>query len=227
MVNIYGPTENTTATTTHDITLADVAGVVPIGRPVSGAVLHVVRPDGTEAEPGEAGELYIGGTGLANGYHLAPAMTAAAFVPDPFGQASGGRLYRTGDFVRQLPDGAFGFVGRNDDQVKVRGFRVELGEIDLAIRRQEHVADVAVLSRSTPDSAELTAFVTGTAPLDGAELTRRLRQELPDQMVPAIVVLDRMPMTSNGKIDRRALATAIPGPEPDSAASAGSPKQGA
>jgi amino acid adenylation domain-containing protein len=213
VVNIYGPTENTTATTTHDITLADVAGVVPIGRPVSGAVLRVVRQDGTLAEPGEVGELYIGGTGLASGYHLAPAMTASAFVPDPFGQAKGARLYRTGDFVRQFPDGAFGFVGRNDDQVKVRGFRVELGEIDLAIRRQEHVADVAVLSHRTPDSVEITAFVTGTAPLDGAELTRRLRQELPDQMVPAVVVLDRMPMNSNGKIDRRVLADSTAGPE--------------
>ncbi len=211
VVNVYGPTENTTATTTHDITLSDLAGIVPIGRPVSGAEPHVLRPDGTPAGPGKAGELYIGGTGLASGYHLAPAMTAAAFVPDPFGRARGARLYRTGDFVRQLPDGAFIFIGRDDDQVKIRGFRVELGEIDLAIRRQDDVADVAVLSRPTPDSAEIFAFVTGTAPLDGAGLTRRLRQELPDHMVPAIVVLDRMPMNPNGKIDRRALAAAIPG----------------
>lgn len=226
LVNIYGPTENTTATTTHDITLADLTEAVPIGRPVSGAVLHVLRPDGTVAEPGEVGELYIGGTGLANGYHLAPALTAAAFVPDPFSAAPGARLYRTGDFVRQFPDGAFAFAGRHDDQVKVRGFRVELGEIDLAIRRQDHVADVAVLSRRTPDSAEIIAFVTGTAPLDVAELTRRLRQELPDHMVPAFVVLDRMPMSANGKIDRRALAATIPDVAPAGSVSAASPADG-
>lgn len=226
LVNIYGPTENTTATTTHDITLADLAEAVPIGRPVSGAVLHIMRPDGTLAEPGEVGELYIGGTGLANGYHLAPALTAAAFVPDPFSAAPGGRLYRTGDFVRQLPDGAFAFVGRNDDQVKVRGFRVELGEIDLAIRRQDHVADVAVLSRRAQDSAEIIAFVTGTAQLDVAELTRRLRQELPDHMVPAFVLLDRMPMSANGKIDRRALAATIPDVAPAGSVPVASPAGG-
>lgn len=224
LVNIYGPTENTTATTTHDITLADLAEAVPIGRPVSGAVLHVLRPDGTVAEPGEVGELYIGGTGLANGYHLAPALTAAAFVPDPFGAAPGARLYRTGDLVRQLPDGTFAFAGRYDDQVKVRGFRVELGEVDLAIRGQDHVADVAVLSRRTPDSAEIIAFVTRAGPLDVAELTRRLRLELPDQMVPSFVVLDRMPMSPNGKIDRRALAATIPDIAPgDCGADAGAP----
>jgi amino acid adenylation domain-containing protein len=226
LVNIYGPTENTTATTTHDIALADLAEAVPIGRPVSGAGLHVLRPDGTVAEPGEVGELYIGGTGLANGYHLAPALTAAAFVPDPFSEAPGARLYRTGDFVRQLPDGAFAFAGRHDDQVKVRGFRVELGEIDLAVRRQDHVADVAVLSRRTTDSAEVIAFVTGTALLDVAELTRRLRQELPDHMVPAFVVLDRMPMSANGKIDRRALAATIPDATPADSVSAASPAGG-
>lgn len=219
LVNIYGPTENTTATTTHDITLADLAEAVPIGRPVSGAVLHVLRPDGTVAEPGEVGELYVGGTGLANGYHLAPALTAAAFVPDPFSAVPGVRLYRTGDFVRKLPDGTFAFAGRHDDQVKVRGFRVELGEIDLAIRRQEHIADVAVLSRRAQDSTEIIAFVTGTAPLDVAELTGRLRQELPDHMVPAFVVLDRMPISANGKIDRQALAATIP----DTAPAAASP----
>jgi aryl carrier-like protein len=222
-VNIYGPTENTTATTTHDITLADLAEAVPIGQPVAGAVLHILRPDGTAAEPGEVGELYIGGTGLANGYHRAPALTAAAFVPDPFSEVPGARLYRTGDFVQQLPDGAFAFAGRHDDQVKVRGFRVELGEIDLAIRRQHRIADVAVLSRRTPDSAEIIAFVTGTAPLDVTELTRRLRQELPDHMVPAFVVLDRMLMSANGKIDRRALAATIPDVAPPATVSAVSP----
>ncbi|HET9898347.1 MAG TPA: amino acid adenylation domain-containing protein [Streptosporangiaceae bacterium] len=220
LVNIYGPTENTTATTMADVTLADVAGVVPIGRPVSGAVLHVLGTDGTPVAPGETGELYIGGAGLANGYHLAPAMTAAAFVPDPFGPP-GGRLYRTGDLVRQLPDGAYMFAGRNDDQVKVRGFRVELGEVDLVVRRQDQVADVVVLSHRAPDGAEITAFVTGAAPLDGAELTRRLRQELPDQMVPAVVVLDQMPMSPNGKIDRRALADSITAPAPAATGSAG------
>ncbi len=221
LVNIYGPTENTTATTTHDVTLADVGGVVPIGRPVSGGVLYIVRDDGTLADPGEVGELYVGGTGLANGYHLAPAATAAAFVPDPFGPAPGGRLYRTGDLVRQLPDGAYRFIGRNDDQVKIRGFRVELGEIDLVIRRQDQVADVAVLSHRVPDGVEITAFVTGTAPLDGAGLTRRLRQELPEHMIPAIVVLDRMPMSPNGKIDRQVLAAAIPAADGGLAGGAG------
>jgi amino acid adenylation domain-containing protein len=220
LIHMYGPTENTTFSTWHELTLVDLAsGVVPIGAPVTGSTAYVLDADGTAADPGAVGELHVGGSGLASGYYGAPSMTAAAFVPDPFGPRRGGRLYRTGDLVRQLPDGALCFVGRNDDQVKIRGRRVELVDIESAVRRQEGVADVAVLSRRTADGTEIVACVTVRGSVTEAELTGRLRAELPDYMVPAVVLLPHLPVTPNGKIDRAALAKAggqksQPAPQP-------------
>ncbi|MFE2756734.1 non-ribosomal peptide synthetase [Actinosynnema sp. NPDC059335] len=221
VVNVYGPTENTTVSTLQRVTPADLdPGPLPIGRAVTGSTAYALGPDGELVPPGVEGELYVGGEGLALGYHGDPALTAASFVPDPFDPDGGGRLYRTGDRVRPLPDGSFRFVGRTDDQVKVRGFRVELGEIEHALRALPGVTDAVAFARPTADSAELLACVTveeGTS--DTAGLADRLRATLPDYMIPAVVVTDRMPLNANGKVDRAALLAALPDrvPSPESA----------
>ncbi|MFJ2034176.1 amino acid adenylation domain-containing protein [Streptosporangium sp. NPDC087985] len=214
VVNGYGPTENTTFSTFHDVTPADLAeGSVPIGRPISGSTAYALDPAGRPVQVGEVGELFVGGDGLAHGYLGAPEMTAAAFVPDPFDARAGRRLYRTGDQVRLLPGGRFEFLGRHDDQVKIRGFRVELGEIDAALRRQDEVADAVVLAHATDDGSEIVACVTSAGepavPLDIPALGARLRRELPEYMVPTrLVALDRIPVNANGKADRSAVLAA-------------------
>ncbi|SFD53256.1 non-ribosomal peptide synthetase [Streptomyces aidingensis] len=212
VVNVYGPTENTTVSTLQQVTAADLEpGPLPIGRALSGSTAHALGPDGRPVAPGEEGELYVGGDGLAHGYHGNPALTAASFVPDPFGGRAGGRLYRTGDRVRPRPDGTFLFLGRTDDQVKVRGFRVELGEIELALRSLPGVTDAVAFARATPDGTELLACVAGGAGLpDAAALTGELRGTLPPYMVPAVVVTDRLPLNANGKVDRAALLAWLP-----------------
>jgi amino acid adenylation domain-containing protein len=212
VVNVYGPTENTTVSTLQRVTLPDLdPGPLPIGRPISGSTAYALRPDGEPVGPGVEGELYVGGAGLALGYHGNPALTAASFVPDPFDPGSGGRLYRTGDRVRPRPDGSFLFVGRTDDQVKVRGYRVELSEIEQALRSLPGVIDAVVFAHATPDSAALLACVTGGADLaDPAGLTTELRTRLPDYMIPAVVVTDRFPLNANGKVDRAALLASRP-----------------
>ncbi|MFC0071681.1 non-ribosomal peptide synthetase, partial [Umezawaea endophytica] len=211
VVNVYGPTENTTVSTLQRVTPADLdPGPLSIGRAVSGSTAYALGLHGEPVAAGVEGELYVGGEGLALGYHGNPALTAASFVPDPFGPA-GGRLYRTGDRVRPTADGTFHFVGRTDDQVKVRGFRVELGEIELALRSLPGVTDAVVFARATADSTELLACVTGGADLaDAAGIGEALRTRLPGYMVPAVVVTDRLPLNANGKVDRAALLASLP-----------------
>ncbi|MCZ7413617.1 non-ribosomal peptide synthetase [Streptomyces sp. WMMC897] len=224
VVNGYGPTENTTFSTTHDVTPRDLAdGVVPLGGPLPGSTAYVLDADGAPVPPGGTGELYVGGEGLAHGYLDAPELTATAFVPDPF-STEGGRLYRTGDQVRVLPDGGIAYVGRLDDQVKVRGHRVEPAETVRALRDRDGVADAVVLPRRTPEGTELVAFavpVTGPhgtpVALDGQALRERLAETLPPYLLPAALrVVDRIPATPNGKADRQALLAALDtaGPQP-------------
>ena len=212
VVNVYGPTENTTVSTLQRVTASSLdPGPLPIGRAISGSSAYAVGPDGELVAPGDEGELYVGGAGLALGYHGNPALTAASFVPDPFGADRGGRLYRTGDRVRPLPDGSFQFVGRTDHQVKVRGFRVELGEIEHALRGLPGVTDAVVFARPTPDSVELLACVSAGADLaDSSQLTAELRKQLPDYMIPAIVGTDPFPLNANGKVDRARLVASLP-----------------
>ncbi|TDD01517.1 amino acid adenylation domain-containing protein [Nonomuraea deserti] len=220
LVNGYGPTENTTFSTCHDVTaLADDAVRVPVGVAVNGTSLVVLDPDMSPVPVGEVGELWVGGTGLARGYLGDPALTADRFVPDPFG-THGGRLYRTGDLVRELPDGALDVLGRIDQQVKIRGYRVEPGEIEGAVRTTPDVADCVVLATPVGEDLRLVAYVEPRSghTVDVAGLLAGLRARLPRHLIPNhIVVLESFPLTGSGKIDRNA----FPGIEAGSRATAG------
>ncbi|MEV0648311.1 amino acid adenylation domain-containing protein [Phytomonospora sp. NPDC050363] len=210
LVNGYGPTENTTFTATHPISRTRTR-TVPIGRPIAGTSALVL--DGTRlCGVGEVGELCAGGDGLSTGYLGLPELTAARFVPDPFGD---GRLYRTGDRVRLLADGTIEYLGRLDDeQVKVRGYRVELPDIEAALRDHPAVRDAVVLAHRDPDGTTALAgyAVAEEGGLDPAELRAFLGTRLPAYMVPAhLLGVAAIPLTRNGKIDRAALpAPALP-----------------
>ena len=205
--NLYGPTE-AAIDVTHWTCAPHDAGPVPIGRPIAGLHTHVLDASLAPVPAGVAGELYLGGAGLARGYAGRPGLTAERFVADPFGE--GGRLYRTGDLVRWRDDGALEYLGRLDHQVKIRGLRIELGEIEAALLEQPGVREaVAVAATAVPGGAlSLAAWCSahpGTV-LEPEALRAALARRLPEHMVPArIAVLDALPLNANGKVDRKAL----------------------
>ncbi len=207
VVHVYGPTETTTFATAYPVPRALDSRLtsIPIGRPISHTSLYVVNEAGELNPPGITGELLIGGDGVASGYWQREEQTRAAFVPDLYADDGAARLYRTGDQVRWTADGQIEFVGRKDFQVKIRGFRIELGEIETALRQRDGVREVIVLARSdTPGEKRLVAYVVAEESPD--ELRAGLQASLPDYMVPeTFVCLDEMPLTPNGKIDRKAL----------------------
>ncbi|HKV11335.1 MAG TPA: amino acid adenylation domain-containing protein, partial [Thermoanaerobaculia bacterium] len=211
LVNMYGITETTVHVTCRPLTRADAArGGSAIGGPIPDLRLALLDRRGGLVPVGVPGELYVGGAGVARGYHDRPELTAARFVPDPWSGTPGARLYRSGDLARRLPNGDLEYLGRIDHQVKVRGFRIELGEIEAALHRSPGVRESVVLALDDPQGGRrLVAFLvgeTGSRP-DAGEVQERLQQTLPEYMVPsAWVVLDALPLTPNGKVDRRALA---------------------
>jgi len=213
--NAYGPTETVVmplASLAPDV-LEEGAATVPIGRIVGARNGYILDADLTLVPQGATGELYIGGAGLALGYHQRPGMTAERFVVDPF-SADGGRMYRTGDLVRQRADGQVEYLGRIDHQVKIRGFRIELGEIESRLLEHPSVREAVVLALDAASGKQLVGYVAGEG--DAAQLRDALKahllSQLPEYMVPAqLIVLDSMPLTANGKLDRRAL----PAPDPE------------
>ncbi|HSK78975.1 MAG TPA: amino acid adenylation domain-containing protein, partial [Thermoanaerobaculia bacterium] len=215
LINGYGPTENTTFTCCHPVTGPEsLEPSVPLGHPIANTWVYVLDRHLQPVPAGVAGELFAGGDGLARGYLGRPALSAERFVPDPFGKEAGGRLYRTGDRVRRRPSGELEFLGRIDTQVKVRGFRVEPGEIEAALSAHPGVRDAVVLAQKEETGGRvLVAYVAG--PEAGApgpsELRDFLRGRLPDFMLPsAYVFLPSLPLTANGKVDRKELAKLRP-----------------
>ena len=205
--NLYGPTEDTIWTTCADCT--DATTRPAIGRPIANTQVYVLDTQLQPVPCGVAGELYIGGVGLARGYLGRPQMTAERFIAHPFNNKAGERLYRTGDLVRYRADGQLEFLGRIDHQVKLRGFRIDLGEIEAVLAQHPAVAQVvAVMREDTPGRPHLVAYVLAQRGLviNTSELRRFMRERVPDYMLPtAWGVLEQWPVTPNGKIDRDAL----------------------
>ena len=187
------------------------AAGLPVGRPLRSSKVYVVDEHCEPVPIGIPGELYVGGEGVARGYLDRPEATAERFVPDPFAEVPGARLYRTGDRARYLPDGNVEFLGRVDQQVKIRGFRIELGEIESVLAQHDSVRNAVVLAREDGSRARrLVAYVVPDGQPSIRELRDFIRDRLPDYMTPAaFVMLKRLPLTRNGKVDRDAL----PSPE--------------
>jgi amino acid adenylation domain-containing protein len=213
VINHYGPTETTVGSLMRELKDFDwqacYSTSIPIGRPLANTRIYVLDSLGQPVPIGVAGELYIAGTGVTAGYLNQPERTAERFVPDPFSSDPQSRMYRTGDLVRYLDDGNIEFLGRVDDQVKVRGFRIELGEIESVLLSQQGVKQAFVLAREeNGQEKQLAAYVVADreAGVTGQQLRETLRSRLPDYMIPSsLMILDRLPLTSNGKIDRNAL----------------------
>jgi len=230
VVNGYGPTENTTFTCCHRMDReTELGDTVPIGRPIANTTVYLLDDRLRPVPAGVTGSLYTGGDGLARGYHGRPELTAAAFLPDPFAPEPGARMYRTGDRARCRADGTIEFLGRADFQVKIRGYRIELGEIEHALAEHPLLGDTIVLARD--DGGQSKALVAYATRAGGDPKTDELRaflsERLPDHMLPsAFVLLDRFPLTANGKVDRKALP-APGGARPELATAFAAPAEGA
>ena len=213
LINMYGPTETTVWSTTYTVTGDETT--IPIGRPIANTALYILDRHRQPVPVGTPGDLYIGGQGVARGYWKRPDLTADRFVPDPFGGPEG-RLYRTGDVAAYRADGNVEFLGRSDEQVKLRGYRVEPGEIEAVLDEHPAVGRSVVLAREdTPGDRRLVAYVTpaGASGVPVKDLRAYLRTKLPEFMVPShFVEMPRFPLTPNSKIDRKALPAPGPGP---------------
>lgn len=207
LINLYGPTEAAVDVTHWLCRRDDSRNFVPIGKPIKNIQIHILDKKLNRVPIGVMGELYIGGIGVAVGYLNRPELTAERFIPDPFRKEPSARLYRTGDLARFLATGEIEYLGRADHQVKIRGFRIELGEIESVLSQHPFVRDVAVVVRGNAAARRLVAYLVASSP-DCAitDLRNYLKQTLPEYMVPATFeLLERMPLTLSGKIDRNAL----------------------
>ncbi len=232
LVNGYGPTEGTTFTCCRTITVEDAEGTsIPIGRPIANTQVYILSVDGSPVAVGEEGELYVGGDGVARGYLNQPELTAERFVQNPFCDDPSAKLYRTGDLACYRADGTIEFRGRIDQQIKISGYRIEPGEIEAALAAHPEIKSAAVVARQDgPGQKKLIAYVV---PKNGshsaAELRTYLEQKLPAYMLPgALVAVDALPLSPNGKLDRDALPSldSIRAQAPDGGAAAKSELEG-
>jgi amino acid adenylation domain-containing protein len=209
LMNAYGPTECADDVTHYPIYTAPAPEILnlPIGRPIANTQLYILDRQLQPVPIGVPGELYVGGAGVGRGYLDAPALTQAAFIPNPFHPELSPRLYKTGDRARYLPDGNIEFLGRIDFQVKIRGFRIELGEIEAILSQHSQIQAVTVIDREDkPGNQYLAAYIVSNAELTSGDLRDFLKQQLPDYMLPgAFMFLAQIPLTPNGKVDRKAL----------------------
>jgi amino acid adenylation domain-containing protein/non-ribosomal peptide synthase protein (TIGR01720 family) len=207
LINMYGITETTVHVTYRPILADDLSSGAksPIGEPIPDLTLYVLDDALDPAPIGVAGELYVGGAGLASAYFGRPGLTAERFLPDPFG-GKGGRLYRTGDKAMRMADGGIEYLGRLDSQVKIRGFRIELGEIEARLLAEPGIRETAVILRDGGGGPQLFAYVVTSGPIAQDDIKASLRRQMPDYMVPLhILAIPAIPLTENGKLDRRAL----------------------
>jgi amino acid adenylation domain-containing protein len=218
LYNLYGPTEAAIDVTFWECRRESVRRIVPIGRPIANTQIYILNERQQPVPVGVAGELHIGGINLARGYLNRADLTAEKFIPDSFSADAGARLYKTGDSARYLADGSIEYLNRLDNQVKIRGYRIELGEIEAVLRQDGRVRDCLVLAREdTAGEKRLVAYVVGqpSTPPEVEQLRGRLKEKLPAYMVPAhFVLLDALPLTTSGKVDRRALPAPSPGQPP-------------
>ncbi|MEG4234725.1 amino acid adenylation domain-containing protein [Microcoleus sp. Pol11C3] len=210
LINEYGPTETVVGCCIYEVpNQTSRSGLVPIGRPIANTQLYILDRSLQPVPIGVTGELHIGGDGLARGYLNRTELTTQKFIPNPFSNQPGSRLYKTGDLARYLPDGNIEFLGRIDNQVKIRGFRIELGEIEAVLMQNRAVQDAVVIDQEYAlNDKRLVAYVVPSQEqvLSISELRRDLKQKLPEHMIPsAFVQLEAVPLTPNGKVDRRAL----------------------
>jgi len=219
VINEYGPTEATVGCCVFQAdTFLEADGSVPIGKPIANVEVYVLDGYLSPVPRGVAGELYVGGLGLARGYWQAPGLTAERFVADPFSGRNGARLYRTGDLARWKRNGNLEFLGRVGHQVKIRGFRIELGEIEATIAKHPSVRESAAVVREfAPGDTRIVAFVSLRADrqaIDVSELRKFIGEFLPDYMMPAqIDIMEKLPLTANGKVDQDRLPV-VSAPEP-------------
>src|SRR5205085_7338679 len=209
LLNLYGSSEVAADVTYCEVLRENDSTTIPIGRPIANTQIYLLNSDLQPVPVGVAGELYVGGAGLSRGYHNRPDLTAERFVASPFGTVAGARLYRTGDLARYRRDGAIEYLGRTDHQVKLRGFRVELGEVEAVLNDHEAVKQsVALVREDSPGDLRLVAYVV-TNERDGEvinRLRRYMKDRVPEYMVPAVFVqLREFPLTASGKVDRQAL----------------------
>jgi amino acid adenylation domain-containing protein len=215
VINEYGPTEATVGCSTYSFNLSDnnkkISNSIPIGKPIDNAHLYILDPDQQLVPVGVKGEIYIGGDGVARGYLNRPGLTAERFIKNPFNDENGVRLYKTGDLGRWLSNGNIEYLGRMDDQVKIRGYRIELGEIESVLEQSGLVRQAVVLAKEDKHGAKrLVGYVVPENTFDIKAIQRYLKDKLPEYMVPALwVALESLPLTSNGKVDKKAL------PDPD------------
>ncbi|WP_133054573.1 non-ribosomal peptide synthetase, partial [Niastella populi] len=205
VVNGYGPTENTTFSACYRVENKEYDEAIPIGKPIANSQVYILDPEMQPVPLGVAGEIYAGGDGLARGYLNQEALTKEKFMANPF--KAGERLYKTGDLGRWLPDGNIEFIGRKDDQVKIRGYRIEPGEIEHTLLNHEEINQAVVLAKEDESGEkELVAYITSNTRQNTSDLRDYLKERLPSYMVPAYIVqLEAMPLTANGKVDKKSL----------------------